>query len=275
MVKKRQDLGVTAVRVARNVREVRQARGLSVTQLVKRLSGKLSVDAVKKIEAGANPDAAVVRRVSVDELVLLAIALDTTPNRLLLGPRADDEDLELTDAQIKLPNNLVPSQDEPVDTSPSARDAWRWARGGEPLHLGPSVYPLPEDEEDEMRRYQNLFAQQEIRRRRFQQESRPDDVPDFTDFGRLPVEKQAVLDEMADTATPAVLSAMDTGLPWKTVVRRLRIQVDKILWQRRREYLANRTPEDVEREREEGKRAADELMRQRHPGRYPFEEGTE
>ncbi|NYJ33459.1 hypothetical protein [Nocardiopsis aegyptia] len=68
---------------------------------------------------------------------------------------------------------------------------------------------------------------------------------------------------------------MDAGLPWKTVVRRLRIQVDKILWGRHREYLANRTEEDRERERQEGEEAADRIMRRRHPGRFQSDDPEE
>lgn len=60
------------------------------------------------------------RRIDVDDLVALAVALDTTPNRLLLPGDADDA--------------------EPVELTPevrvSALDAWKWAVGDEPLPAG-------------------------------------------------------------------------------------------------------------------------------------------
>jgi transcriptional regulator with XRE-family HTH domain len=59
------------------------------------------------------------RRVDVDDLVALAVALDTTPNRLLLpGTASEADEVELT------PEARV-----------SAIDAWRWATGESPLPI--------------------------------------------------------------------------------------------------------------------------------------------
>lgn len=247
--------GPTGLRVSRNLRKIREDRDYSVRDLADRLTviGRpLYASAISKIELGQ-------RRVDVDELVALSIALDCTPNRILLAP-IDDEELELTDTLRSVPERLRGLAESMPTTTPSCRNAWRWARGGEPLDVGPHVEGLPADEQEELARYEEMFAEQQIRRRRFQQENRPDDVPDFTDFGDLSPERQALLDAVADSATPAVLDAMDAGFSWKTILRRLRIQVDKVLWQRHRDYLENRTPEDVEREREEGRRAAAKIL---------------
>lgn len=73
------------------------------------------------------------RRIDVDDLVALAVALGVTPNRLLLpGSVRDDEPVEL------LPEVRV-----------SAIDAWKWATGDAPLPNGaapPSLQILIRDD---------------------------------------------------------------------------------------------------------------------------------
>jgi transcriptional regulator with XRE-family HTH domain len=105
-------IGPVGERVADNLRELRGHARLSVRALSKRLEilgQPIAPSAITKIEKGK-------RRVDVDELVALALALNVTPNRLLLAGRADEEPIELS-----------PSVAEP------AVGAWRWAGGELPF----------------------------------------------------------------------------------------------------------------------------------------------
>ena len=113
MAKKRQELGATSVQVAKNVRRLRQGQGMSLDDLVKGTRGRLSRDSVKKIEAAANPEAVSVRRVDVDDLMVLAQALNTSPLALLL-PVTDDpyEGVDITGSPEK-----------------AAVSAWAWGIG--------------------------------------------------------------------------------------------------------------------------------------------------
>ncbi|MBV2364277.1 hypothetical protein [Streptomonospora nanhaiensis] len=96
---------------------------MSVSDLAARSRGELSADAIKKIEAAANPEATVVRRVDVDELVVLAVALGVNPSALLLPPTLAG-DAELTGCPS------VPSS-----------AAWAWADGAAPLTGDPDDLP--------------------------------------------------------------------------------------------------------------------------------------
>src|SRR5687768_11879654 len=110
--KRANDLGPTGERVRENVRELREHRRLSTYALAKDLEAigrPISASGITSIESG-NPRP---RRIDVDDLVALSLALDTSPNRLLLTPTARErEDLELT-----------------PDVTIWEREAWRWARG--------------------------------------------------------------------------------------------------------------------------------------------------
>lgn len=101
--------GATAQRVAANVRALRKAAGLDLSQLSELLTGlgqPISLSGLSKLETGQ-------RRVDVDDLVALALALDVSPNRLLLTEDASNVDvIELTPA-----------------VSASEMVAWRWACG--------------------------------------------------------------------------------------------------------------------------------------------------
>jgi transcriptional regulator with XRE-family HTH domain len=93
-------------RVAANVAALRQTRGLSLRGLSAQLSElghRMLPSGIMKLEAGE-------RRVTVDDLLAFAVALDVPPNRLLLGGKADDEPVALT-ATYSLPRI----------------EAWRWA----------------------------------------------------------------------------------------------------------------------------------------------------
>lgn len=90
---------------------IRQRRGLNAQALadrIKELGGKLDRAAVSKIENG-------MRGVSIDEALLLAVALDVAPLHLFL-PRDDDQTVTLA------PEVMV-----------TATQARRWIRGLEPL----------------------------------------------------------------------------------------------------------------------------------------------
>ena len=77
-----------------------------LSQRLKRIGRPILPSGITKIEQGS-------RRVDVDDLVALAVALDVTPNRLLLTSGAAEPDsIDLTEA--------VPLTE---------REAWRWARG--------------------------------------------------------------------------------------------------------------------------------------------------
>lgn len=100
-----------AARVAENVKMLRTERGFDLADVAHRmaeLGRPLSLNGVSKVERGK-------RGVDVDDLVALALALDVTPNRLLLAPGVDGETL------------LAPA----VVTS--ERSAWQWATGEHPL----------------------------------------------------------------------------------------------------------------------------------------------
>ncbi len=113
--------GATAHRVAANVRALRKGLGLDLAQLSVRLSEvgqPISLKALSKLETGQ-------RRVDVDDLVALALALDVTPNRLLLTETASNVDgIPLTGA-----------------VSASSRVAWRWACGERPISQ-PSAFDI-------------------------------------------------------------------------------------------------------------------------------------
>ena len=103
-------------RVAANLSQIRHERRLSYAELSRRLTaiGHPILDTgLMKIEKGH-------RRVDVDDLVALALALDVTPNRLLLP----DTDFANPGETITL-----------TAGGPKVRvsDAWSWAYGERPL----------------------------------------------------------------------------------------------------------------------------------------------
>lgn len=138
-------LGPSGQRVAANVRQLRQARGLGLAELSTRMSAAgqpVSLGALSKVENGD-------RRVDADDLVALAVALDVAPSRLLLPTTAGDEPVDLTPA-----------------TSVSEREAWGWAAGSDPLPDRPGVLNLD-------------------RLDRFVTECRPHDPPDRTTLDQV------------------------------------------------------------------------------------------
>lgn len=107
MERKVDALGPTGVRVADRLTELRRARELTQGQLMERLrelGRPIAVAALSKIEKG-------LRRVDADDLIALALALDVSPNELLLpDPAHSDPEVELTPAK-----------------SMGVIDAWEWA----------------------------------------------------------------------------------------------------------------------------------------------------
>jgi hypothetical protein len=122
MATRRLELGPVGRRLARNLAALRMARQSNQPQLarlVAQLGRPMTGPVLSKTEQ-------LDRRVDVDDLVALAVALGATPNRLLLGPRRDDSQIELT------PNLAV-----------SADRAWLWAGGEEPLPIPMPGFPEP------------------------------------------------------------------------------------------------------------------------------------
>jgi transcriptional regulator with XRE-family HTH domain len=114
--------GPSSVRVAANLKRLRQERGLSYAELARRLAasdiGHPILDTgLIKIERGD-------RRVDVDDLVALAVALDVTPNALLI-PHSD---------VAAIPR----SQALTGDVAGSPQDLWAWATGEVPLGSRPA-----------------------------------------------------------------------------------------------------------------------------------------
>ncbi len=102
-----------AARVGANIRHFRALRGVSVRELSARL-GELGrpilPSGITKLEKGG-------RRVDVDELIALAVALGVNPNALLLLPYGQE------DSKVQLIDSVTVSWHR----------AWGWATGDVPL----------------------------------------------------------------------------------------------------------------------------------------------
>lgn len=106
------DASPTAQRVAANTRAIRRQRGLDLAEVadrLRRLGHPIAVNTLSKIELGK-------RRVDAADLLALALALETSPVRLVLSADADQTDLAVTEA-----------------VRATSLAAWRWAVGEEPL----------------------------------------------------------------------------------------------------------------------------------------------
>ena len=107
------DKGPVGIRACANMRALREARGLSLAALSARLTevGRpMLPSGLSKLEVGQ-------RRMDVDDLVALSVALGVNPSRLLLPVDApNDQDVELTRTV----------------TCPAWR-AWQWADGDGPF----------------------------------------------------------------------------------------------------------------------------------------------
>lgn len=174
MATKPKESGPSGKRVAANLRELRKARGFDLAGLAARmdeLGQPVGLSALSKIENRQ-------RRVDVDDLVALAVALDVSPSRLLLSATADP------DAQI----DLTPR------TTVSERDAWGWAAGSD---------PLPQ----ESGRVLDLD-----RVGRFAAENQPHDPPDETSILQMREwGKDGTLDGLRDGYRAALVSGVSHG----------------------------------------------------------------
>lgn len=145
----KRERGPSGERVAENVRALRNERRLTLDDVAGRLADlghPILKSGLSKIESGD-------RKVSVDDLVAISIALETNPNRLLLGGEVSrDDEFGLT---------------EEFDVTSEA--AWRWACG----QLSDAAGPFP------WARFlgdgQAHASVDEMRR--FEAESRPHDPP--------------------------------------------------------------------------------------------------
>lgn len=123
--------------VGRRVREVREARRLSVKQLAERCGDKagyeLSAQALYNLENGRrDKDERRRRLVTVDELLALGTALNVAPVHLLVPPDVDE------DAYQVAPGKVAP-----------ARDVRAWIRGRVTLGNGPHKEFRAEAPDDE------------------------------------------------------------------------------------------------------------------------------
>lgn len=108
--------GPVSDQVRRNIRELRECRGMSLRALSERmgeLGRPLRVPVLFRIEQGE-------RRVDVDDLVAFAAALNCPPNRLLLPGNTD----EWESGSRYAPTSTI-------EVSPAG--AWWWALGYGPL----------------------------------------------------------------------------------------------------------------------------------------------
>ncbi len=111
MARKVVEIGPTGRRLAANILALRRARNLNQPQLARRMQDQgraVHATVISKIEQ-------LDRRVDVDDLVALAVALGVTPNRLLLQAGING-DVALTPAETV-----------------NADAAWRWACGDQKL----------------------------------------------------------------------------------------------------------------------------------------------
>ena len=170
--------GPTSSRVAENVSAIRATRQLSLRGLSERmreLGGRpTQASGLSKIEQGD-------RRVDVDDLVALAIALDVSPNRLLLTADASDGRVEL------IPGGFA-----------TTRTAWRWGTGEKALPLDLWGKPGIMD-------FDRLF--------RFKQENRPHDPPDS-----MPVSEISEHEGVLRPVVEAIAKARRRGLSMKTIL---------------------------------------------------------
>lgn len=119
--------GPTATRVAEAMRRIRRGQNLTTAELSRRLSAlryPIADTGITKAEKGD-------RRVDVDDLVPLALALGITPNTLLM-PDADW-------LGARTVHELTPA------VAGTAEELWQWAQGETPLPAPVPALPSPAD----------------------------------------------------------------------------------------------------------------------------------
>lgn len=182
--------GPVADRVAENIRALRETRNRTQQQLADALGAvgrPMLASGVSKIEKGE-------RRVDVDDLVAFALALDVTPNRLLLtGAAENDHKVALT-----------------VTEAATESWAWRWAAEGEmPLGHWPPTSGGS-----------TVNAAGAKRRLRFRAENRPDrrevSLAELAPYRR----------EVAQAARSVVRLEEKSGLPRRSVLDLLPLVIE-------------------------------------------------
>ncbi|WP_406462338.1 helix-turn-helix domain-containing protein [Streptomyces sp. NBC_01622] len=130
--------------MAENLLELRKARGQSTLKLsaaMEELGQPVPASGITRIEKGD-------RRVDVDDLVAFALALNVSPNALLLPARWDYGQVNLT------PNRSV-----------SSRTAWLWAEGRSPANdygVSPTeIVGMPDEDDDEDAKDSEYWTQRE------------------------------------------------------------------------------------------------------------------
>lgn len=190
--------GPTGRRVAANVAALRADRGMTLAELsalMEKVGRPILPSGLSKIEQGT-------RRVDTDDLLALALALDVTPNRLLLTPTATMDTAGIT---------ATAHTQEVV--------LWEWATGDRPL------LDLQREDPTEI----DLD-----RRRRFRRENRPH-VPSPMSMSDLleheavltPVRKAATTAVEAGVSEEAVTEYVDTALKLRRLADQLKAQDDE------------------------------------------------
>lgn len=170
--------GPTGARVAHNLRRLRDERKVSRQKLAERMEAlgrKIVPSGIEKIERQT-------RRVDVDDLVALALALDVTPNALLLPPAADETETYLT------PNASAP-----------ATAIWSWAAGERPLR--------------DIWRFDSRASFDLTREKRFVAENRP-----HAPKSRLTIADTERYSEVLRPLEQAVHAAREAGIPLVDIV---------------------------------------------------------
>jgi transcriptional regulator with XRE-family HTH domain len=206
MATRRIEPGPVGRRVALNLAALRIARRLSQPELARRiaqLGRPMTAPVVSKTEQ-------LDRRVDVDDLVTFAVALDTTPNRLLLPGSADESETDLTPA-VRVP----------------ALDAWEWATGEHPL--------LYRSEQQQSRRPEDLLGQlvdyaalnlAEVALDAFRQENQPH-AP-----GEAPLDDETLVRhyDVIGPVLEAATEAMRRGLSAQQVRRVVDLAKARMVW---------------------------------------------
>ena len=153
--------GPVATHVSRNLGELRRKRGMSLAQLSEAMTDiagrPILASGLGKIETGE-------RRVDVDDLVALAMALDVSPVRLLLprpqpeAPGGHEDRAEDLLHRDPGPNDYV----LPSGGSTPLTRVWSWAVGEEPLWGFDRYGDWEEENRPPVSRHRSVMALQRL-----------------------------------------------------------------------------------------------------------------